>query len=182
MNRATSLLGRYPDQRQAAGSRQGPDPFLCLAGGGAGDQGERLAAGLNERKGPLCLFGPKAAALCAAAARSQAQLNLCCYARLQACFPLAQTRSRPGHSDGSAVGFSDAAQYRTLVRNAGEADLVVYSRGLDQIPIAGLRSLALAGFSVLFVVETELATAWHRTPRPPMSATKSAPRRRLHSS
>src|SRR5712671_2128121 len=34
----------------------------------------------------------------------------------------------------------------------------------------------LAGFSVLFVVETMLATAWHRTPRLPMSATQSAPR------
>jgi hypothetical protein len=35
--------------------------------------------------------------------------------------------------------------------------------------------LALAGFSVLFVVEAGLATAWHRTLRLPMSATQSAP-------
>ena len=42
--------------------------------------------------------------------------------------------------------------------------------------------LALAGFSVLFVVEAGLATAWHRTLRLPMSATQSAPKRRLHSS
>jgi hypothetical protein len=35
---------------------------------------------------------------------------------------------------------------------------------------------SLAGFSVLFVVETMLATAWHRTLRLPMSATQSAPK------
>ena len=67
---------------------------------------------------------------------------------------------------------------------SGDQARVTVSTGLfNEISQQGASdSLALAGFSVLFVVEARLATAWHRTLRLPMSATQSAPKRRLHSS
>jgi hypothetical protein len=52
----------------------------------------------------------------------------------------------------------------------------------DPASFPRIRSLDPAGFSVLLVVETTLATAWPRTLRLPMSATQSAPIRGLRSS
>lgn len=71
---------------------------------------------------------------------------------------------------------------RRLSKSARKTE-VAYSQAPDQIPLSSVSdSLALTGFSVLFVVEARLATAWHRTPRLLISATQSHPKGGPHSS